>query len=926
MPDNLECTIPSNDVVNAIQSRKNIQIRIVTNKKQTCGQKAHERIPSDCPTDSSSTYEYVDTDSETESTNGTADENTADSGGSTNTDEYSDYNDLNNFESYSSDEATTSSSSSNRPMIQIVQEITEHRTVSSTVHVNKKKVVNFQKSRVDRVTLSSKAKPKWKNKQKIIDENVCNEILDETINWNVMEGGEQNDAVESPSAADTILVGKLKAKPKYSERTMGKLMERRLSRVLSDNVTLSANRRSSSTTDDSSSPTPIRNKAVPPAKPPRTFTSSSSKASSESIGANTATTLRIEDFHKSLTSHHSPQMSPGWVFDKTKPTCPTLDELNDFEKLPKIGWVSSMPKREEFLQVFNMLNDDRQVASKITSANLTPEPQFQLAHKEDIDQVDSCLPPKPALRRSKNISTERNDSICSSTPLKRTNHFSSRSVPNSAHSDPDICKKCKLQIIKPSSARKSFGKGAIKRTKLFFKASRNILNPNKPKPARPMKQFENCSENEYYVDLDNDVDDETPIKTKLNTTAEFNTNDTPRIVKKTEKTLDLTPKHSETNIENPRRILDKFLTSVKLTPPKKPIRQSLAHKDVTRSPSNNEEHNFNFDRVVDSPKSKEKSFKLSPRKLFFSTIERPDGMQYNTYRSFEADDQKDDLKQCIVEYLRNMNEKIVHRQVEVESATVPRWRSRVRNFSISSDAIDYIPERQRVVQIDCHPEPIYSEIVAQPRTNSLNHIIVNDNPKAIYATVNKTKNQKTITPMPVDSHDIQATNEEVKYNSSDSLDRLSINNNLADSILNMLEMMNQQNSESPRLESFGSNVKNYNVVKPSAVKLTSERFQQSVANEKAFDDNTSMDTFLTESICEDVIRGDSVNNNIVAMIDQLENMDLVSTVSLAESETDDETSDQHFHKTDYIDRMAAIKSDSTSDDDYCSIIQEVRLS
>lgn len=939
--DDSECTttIPSsNDKKLNLNEKKNIRIRITTNRKQPCVRKSLEMMSSESQTDTS-TNEYLDTDSEVEveSFSGTTNENAVDSGGSSNTDECSDFNDFHNFESCSNDEATTttSSGSDDSPMIQIVQEITEKRTVLSTVHVNKRKVKSFQKTRVDRVTVSSKGKPKWKNKQKIIDDNVCNEILDETIKWDVSDG-EENNAIESPSVADTILVGALKAKPKYSQRTIGKLMERRLSRVLSDNVTLSPNRLSPSCTDGStdvsSSFTAFRN--TPPAKPPRTFTSSSSKASSESFGAHTATTLAIEDFHKSLPSKHSHQMSPGggWVFDKTlrsttKPTCPTLDELNDIEKTTKIGWVSSMQKREDFLHVLNMLNDDHAMASKITSANLTPE--SQIPSKEDIDQVDSCLSPKPALRRPKNRSTELNDSICSSTPVKRTNNFSSHSVPHAGHSEMEICKKCKLQIIKPSSARKSFGKGAIKRTKLFFKASKNIWI--KPKSNKPVKPFENCSDNEYYVDLDYDVDvEETPSKSKLNATAEFNTNDSPRIEKKTVKQLDLTPKQSVNNIDNPRRILDKFLTSVKRTPPKKPIRQSLAQKDVTRSPSNNEEDNFNFDRVVDSPKNKEKCFKLSPRKLFLSSSEKPNAQQHNSYRSFEADDdQSDDLKQCIVDYLRTMNEKIEHKQAESEScATVPRWRSRVRNFSISSDNIDYNPERQRVVQIDCHPEPIYSEIIAQPPSNLLDHIIVNDNPKAIYAQVNKNnKNRKVITSMPsADAREIHGVIEEDIYKSNNSLDKFTINNNLTDSVLNMLERMQQQNidnsseSDDFQVQSVGSKVKNFPFVEPPTVKLTSERFQQSVskADDKQFDDNASIETFLTESICDDVIRGDSVNNNIVSIIDQLENMDLVSTISLVESETDDDSMENNI-------RTAAIITDSNGDDEYCSILEEVRL-
>ncbi|XP_037045488.1 uncharacterized protein LOC119080960 isoform X2 [Bradysia coprophila] len=944
MPDELECSAPSNDkqpTVNERQPRKHIRIRIVTNIRRPCGYSAIEEVPSErtsvsyspkqrwsseSQTDSSS-YEHVDTDSEIEVSSGGAEEHTENSGGNTNTDEFSDYTDSNNYGSSSNDEtsSTSSHSASTAPMIQITQQITEQRTVVSMVHVNKQKVKSFQKSREDRSTVMSIGRPKWINKQKIIDDNVCNEILDETINSNVMEGETQKNLLETAPVTDTIIYGKLEGKPKPYHPNCGKLLKRRLARQRSDDVHFPTYQKTQSVSDVPSTFQPIRN--VPPAKPPRTFASSSSKASSDSIGANTATTLPIGD-HKSLPSQHSSQMSPGggWAFDKTlrsttKPTCPTLDDINDFEHPKKIGWVPSIAKCDEFLQVLHMLNDDRTMTSKITSSNLTPEPQFQIPCKEDIDQVDSYTPPKPAPRRSKQMSIELNDSICNSTPVKRPNQFSSHSVPNSTRNEMDFCKNCKLQIMEPpSSARKSFGKGAIKRTKQFFQASRNILGKSRPKPTKP---YENCTENEFSADLDDNVD-ETPRKLRLNTTVDFNTNDTVRFEKKMEKSLDLTPKQSEStnNIDGPRRILDKLLTSVKRTPPKKPIRQSLAHKDIARSPSNNEEENFNFDRIVDSPKPKEreKSFRLSPRKLLFSANERPIKMQHNSYRSYEVDE--DDLKQCMVEYLRSMNKHIEHKQGELECVSVPRWRSRVRNFSTSSDATDYVPQHQRVVEIDCHPEPIYSEIVAKPPTTVLNHIIVNGNPKAIYTTVNKARNRNVVTPITVDVDGIHAETEEADYSRWNSLEKLPIHNNFADSVLNMLSLMKGHNLHKDsqirdvvdlKTQQNASEVTGSYVVEPTVVPLTSEQFQKSPlkANYEAVDDDISMETFFTESLCEDVIRGDSVNKNIVKdIVSACQHK--VSEIALAESETDDEI-DLHC--------MTDEKMDSKGDSvEYCSIL------
>lgn len=906
-----------------MKPKKNIKIRILSQRKKRIAEQqlSNDEGSVENSTDTS-THEYVETDSEIDSSEG-SEQYCTDNSVIDNKAKKLGNNDCNGThqfekfgcEEYTSEDATSVSSSSDSPMIHIIQEMTAKCVVTSTIHINRKKVKNFNNT-----AKSPKDMTRWKNKLKIIDDNVCNEMLDETINYDEMEGKEQTGDIDSSPPAsspptsspptDTFWTGELKAKPKYLERKMGKLLEKRLLRVFGQIDNVSPQMFSQLPNFRNSRENPQFPTNTPPVKPPRTFTSSSSKSSSDSVDANTATTVAMEDLHKSSKGSIVPQSSPGggWIFDKTakvtsKPTCPTFEEIDDIAniKSKKIGWASSLPKREDCVQVLNMLNYDYRMPSKMTSANLFPEPQAEVRCKEDIDQVDSSPRPVPPVRRSKLVDvTGKLSSSMYSTPVKRSRQFSSFSAPNSTssvHSDMEICKKCRLQVIKPSTERKSFGKGAIKRTKLFFKASKNMLI----RPKRS-KANDDC-ENQFDLDPDDDLDDETP--TKLNNTVEFNANNTPRIEKRTVKKLELTPKYSATDniVESPRCILDKFLTSVKHTPPKKPIRQSLLHKDATRSPSNNEDESFNFNRVIESPKIKQtpshmakKGFKLSPKKLFRSTSDkRTDIRQANSYRSFETD-QNDDLKLCISEYLREMNDKIDRTENNEKCQTLPRCQTRIRTLSSSSDAIDYMPQRQRVVQIDCHPEPIYSEIILTPST-APHHIIVNNNPKAIYATVDKKKKLGATKSMSINVNEIRDADQ-------DSLSQLPLNNNLADSILNMLDLMNLQRvaqsekgdkqEEATRDNSNDdSNVKNCQIIEPIAMGLISEKFQQLApkSDDKVTSDNTSIETYFTESICNDVIRGDSINNDIAAMIDQLENMDLISTIGcgLVEPECDAES-------------------------------------
>lgn len=149
-------------------------------------------------------------------------------------------------------------------MINIVQELTADLQLTSKVIVNKAKLKQHRKVRAEKQQQQLQQQQKREKKkldtshlsrQKIIDDNFCNEILDSTIHFDRLYGITRksssaiverrrptevlsDSALQSPPSSvgeesfdSTVSFGKLEGQPRYSGRPMGKLMARRLKKI-----------------------------------------------------------------------------------------------------------------------------------------------------------------------------------------------------------------------------------------------------------------------------------------------------------------------------------------------------------------------------------------------------------------------------------------------------------------------------------------------------------------------------------------------------------------------------------------------------------------------------------------------------------------------------------------------------------------------
>ncbi|XP_058065934.1 uncharacterized protein LOC131215559 [Anopheles bellator] len=390
-----------------------------------------------------------------------------------------------------------------KPMISIVQELTEDRgEVMSTITLNKAQIKEMQKFNNTKKIEGRRSEPQMKKKpseeqperrrkshgsdsckkrhdkvnfnrqQRIIDDNFCNEILDSTIHFDrlygikrpqqgkpVAEGSlSPAESVASPAREEcfsdsalcgvaspgeesfdsSMSLGKLESKPRYSGKTVGRLMVARLKKL--QQVSLKPTRTGTShppamdSSDASTNSSMLLLHTSGPKKPPRTF-------------ANSPKRSVVRGKHEASA---------------VKPSCPTREELDvsdpsnrGKDSRPKshhIGWrmaaendkIQSIPA-----QVYDMLHysEDETRKRLIRTGNSRAAPQQSssggskrrqdelLGPKLDIDTVDGRKPePRtPDRRHSSSTDFDRfvRESNVKSTPHRREGH-SDRGKPVSA--------------------------------------------------------------------------------------------------------------------------------------------------------------------------------------------------------------------------------------------------------------------------------------------------------------------------------------------------------------------------------------------------------------------------------------------------------------------------------------------------------------
>lgn len=707
-------------------------------------------------------------------------------------------------------------------MIHIVQEMTISRTVTSTIAINRAKIRSWSTVSMDNNSKfcdtsstttadCNLSNVKKKCKQRIINENFCNEIIDKTIK--TIERRRSADRYEKPRSAvdntvlsnddnnnnnDGIIMGKLEAATGRKTRSAGgHLMAKRMQRQAK------------------APPIEQLQVKIPPLKPPRTFASrggtahSASPSSSKLNSSNmSATTVAIGDLQCSPVARKL-----GWVdsidfqqrlADETTDEWTTAVVSKPLRK-PKIGWSPGVQQDHEILE---MLNCDVAKLRNLNSSEPRPiaQPQFLAATcpPESIDTVDS--PPI----HSRNLNRFQAASVYS-TPQKQPNPEE-----NSFDSPIVLCHNC---MSKNSKKRPSFGKSALNRTKNFLEsASKNILN-------RSGRNLRVSDEDEANNDDEEEpkLIEETP--TKSETTAQFNQDSaTNSSSKPMIKTLGLQ------TIESPKRVFERFLASVKRTPPKTP-----PVKDDAASPPSADK--FDFQRVVHSPPRHKDGWKhqlrLTPKRLFnhrrHSVTELSTApLSTNTYKSYIESD--DGFALFMTEYLRKLY--IAERNAAAATATDVVQR---RRQSMSSEYLDRLSlSKQTVAIVDCHRaddvEPIYSEI--EP---------------PIYASVNrqlKKNRSKSLTELS-DNEDMPVAHIDLIGSIQNFLEKMStesggVRHTLNDPVTIMPKRMEEQ------LQKSASN-------RPESWDEIDEIYSRSISSSSGTQ---------TESIYNEVLRGHCINDEI----------------------------------------------------------------
>uniref|UniRef100_A0A182WLD0 PH domain-containing protein n=1 Tax=Anopheles minimus TaxID=112268 RepID=A0A182WLD0_9DIPT len=289
-------------------------------------------------------------------------------------------------------------------------------------------------------------KSNLQRQQRIMDDNFCNEILDSTIHFDRLYGNnrprrpgmEEQDVVSSPSPtrpmaeerfSDSIVceiaspgeesfdsvmsVGKLEGKPRYSGKTVGRLMMKRLKKLQGAGVG------TQKMLDSSDASTSSSQHMSGPKKPPRTFANSPKRSSALPVPS-CPTAKDVEELDPL-------QREIGWKLD-TKP------------RSHQVGWtVPAANGKNEAIpaQIYSMLNysEDEGRKQLIKTGNSKPAPQQSMSTKAKskywpdgeplgpkmtIDTVDGTR--TPSRRHSTSTDFERfvRESNVKSTPHRKS--------------------------------------------------------------------------------------------------------------------------------------------------------------------------------------------------------------------------------------------------------------------------------------------------------------------------------------------------------------------------------------------------------------------------------------------------------------------------------------------------------------------------
>lgn len=679
-----------------------------------------------------------------------------------------------------------SRSSDGRSMICIVQEMTSDRTVTSRVEIDREKVREFKKSQ-------------RKHRPKIIADSFCDEVLSET------------NKLSSVNEAKTFVLNLEKAASEENEDVAMKISNRKrnfvgpdfapilltsspksagksINRLLAQQRTLTSMRRSTLKkvaaeiliTEEKQAQRTKKWEELPPIKPPRSFTASSSSSPQSKQSFETTTTLPLEELDQ-------PQKyAIGFVV-------PEMAERRNDNERTHIGWIR--PDSSARNAVDNLYENP---------LHLTAAVAHEVVPKEDIDTVDSVCAREfesfsadlEVENRRANLSTpikdkSHNETYFTTAENERFERSSTKIVQPSSTVENKKCINCHGTIKKKTpgflSAKngRRLGKAALKRTKTLIDSSKQLLK----KPPKATTKCTCCSEHRQTTEKV-----QTPIKTADETvrmnSETFCSHDA---YKRVDKSLNLTPagKQAEPSVAlnpSPKRLAPRFDEKMQ----KKQQTEPTADQD-TSATYVTPQTSFNFERKIESPRDERRSGKASPsrfvtklnqiaknsRTLFRQgksngqndrPLERQESKHY--YQSFGSNDadNKVPLMGERLQFIRTKLESDAESEQRAPSARKSLFRERTLSTSSGDLLENSIAERIAEIQLHDEPEPLYAEVnqkmlapitnrdsehsdevdsattqsKAAPKIDEISienrkYLMVNDDPKTLYATVDRNR-------------------------------------------------------------------------------------------------------------------------------------------------------------------------------------------
>lgn len=659
-------------------------------------------------------------------------------------------------------------------MIRIVQEITCDSTVTSHVEVDREKLNKFKnrKQRQPTIIDDSFSEDILREANKLVSK-VAADSLRSKCDTNPTQASERIHEKTKFISSDfrQIEIGN---SPRSTGKSIGRLLHEQ--RGLTNLRTLVIERIATDIliAEEKHAQRLKKLEELPPIKPPRSFVASSSSSPLSKQSVDSSATIPIENVE------YNPRPM-GFIVPPSAPSASVASKNSLIGERTHIGWVNAE------------CNDRKLFENPQEKAMHRHGSNDDIPLKEDIDTVDfSTIARQDFEDFSANLDENCHASL--STPIKGKPNKSAptRSSGNniihaSSAAEAARCLKCQ-GTVKRKSANfltakngKKIGKAALKHTKTFINSSKRLL-----KKKRKSYKCERCSRcccerDEFEIERNrgNEGDETVRMNSEIYCALKKN--------KCTDKSLNLTPKIINTAEPialnpSPERVARCVNEKKQAAGKDKSAQRHIADENNDSSGAYVSPFtSFNFNRTVDSPKKpqgKSNSGEASPSKLItkLNQIAKSSKTLFRVgqaARSFNEFDTKhyyrsygrnemDSKVPLMSEMLKSLRTKLEYDGVDEERRTTSARKSLFRTSTPPPDNGAMLDTSiiSKETQIELHEEPFYAEVKQQPAfaeskvdrdvvdspakiqevlIENNRYLMINDDPKILYATVNRRK-------------------------------------------------------------------------------------------------------------------------------------------------------------------------------------------